>query len=447
MAKKIRAKLTLSQREDGMVVIEILTSSRLGPFENYNHRIQPPEEYLTKSGAFGMMAVMADGHSWRYLTVCAHALGAGNVVDRHFDLSVGSKERALIELMIEQPEIPVVWVNEGVQVLYPFPRQRASDWREALENTRGISAKAWGDEIEERIWQQSESWRPGVPRPRRYRPRTATAPDGPPLPFFARRSGAIPKTGAPEVAGVRLPAGARQPPRPAAYWASDEPVAQIATLAPYLASVFDQTGLWPLLWRLDEDPHNYMYGQADIDAIDAIDLTATLAERWEQRKSGLASTAPFAAFPGLAPAQSGPERVDVFPARAFERPARLLLVPCNRPADAVTALGGIDGDSDPPVVSAILRSWEQRAGAVLYEVEPGTVRLSIARPPGHVQDALRFAVELYALGSLHDPAPTDIHGIAEAILAGEQPASDPAAPAPARRDDRGVIRTNWDILC
>jgi hypothetical protein len=436
MTSKTRAKLTLGQREDGTVQVEILTSTPLGPFRGHD-RVYTPAEYLAWDSGFQFNASAADGEPWRCLKVRASAPVLNYaLVDRIFDLSEGSHERAMIAAMVGQKQIPVVWVNEDVEILHTPPDGMQSVWREALETTEGISAEAWRAEIEELLWRQSDSWRPG-PRPKRQRRHTARPPKGPPLPFFAKRSGAIPRAGAPELAGVTLPRGSRQPARPAAYWASDDPVENIEMLAPWLASIFDQTGLWPLLWRFDEDPQNYMFGHGDINIVDAIDLAELLEERWPQHAAaGVGEAEAFAGFPGLAAETPGSGPDDPFPTWAFDEPGRLLLVPCNRPADAITTLGGVAGDSDAPVISTALRSWEQRFGAVVYEVAPALVRLSVARPPQDLDQALKLAAEQHTITANTDSR--SLRQTAEELLAGQRPASLSA-------EQPSLTRDSWDL--
>jgi Domain of unknown function (DUF4253) len=76
--------------------------------------------------------------------------------------------------------------------------------------------------------------------------------------------------------------------------------------------------------------------------------------------------------------------------------ARLLAVPCNRPADALTAVGfgGIQLRSED--VSAILRSWEDRFGAVVTLLDPGRTVLSVEAPPRTFASALAVAAEHFA---------------------------------------------------
>jgi hypothetical protein len=78
-----------------------------------------------------------------------------------------------------------------------------------------------------------------------------------------------------------------------------------------------------------------MYGSGDLDAIDRVDIAAFLRERWEAVGGNPAATDPFTTLPGLADgatAPIGPADPFASPAADAEEPARLLLVPCNRPA-------------------------------------------------------------------------------------------------------------------
>jgi Domain of unknown function (DUF4253) len=237
-----------------------------------------------------------------------------------------------------------------------------------------------------------------------------------------------PACGHPQLERVTLPRGSRQPARPAAYWVSDEPVQNIEMLAPWLASVFAQTGLWPLLWRFEEDPENYMYGSGLIDEIDAVDLDAARAQEVPEAVRPLR-----AAVTHTAP---GDLSTNPFPAWAFEEPARLLLVPCNRPADAVTALGGVAGEAQPPLISAVLRCWEEHHAAILYEVGPGLIRLTVAKPPDDDEHALSVAIDARVIMNHHDPR--SVPDLAHEILT--------ATAGPKVYAERVALqRDNWDI--
>jgi Domain of unknown function (DUF4253) len=123
-----------------------------------------------------------------------------------------------------------------------------------------------------------------------------------------------------------------------------------------------------------------------------------LRESWSKILWPPGSTDPFVDFPGLAPAveQRSP-RSNPFSAAAESVDAWLLLVSCNRPADAIAMLGGLGGEVPAPVISAVLRSWEERFAANAYEVAPDLVKLFVAAPPATEEHALLVAAEHMAL--------------------------------------------------
>ena len=401
MASNVRAKLRFAEGRDGQVWAEILTSVPLGPVELPDHSLISPEEYLWEPHTFSLGASGLIREEMRYIDVVVQTPTAGSpVVKRQCDLSDGSHERTMLTRLVDQAEIPIRWVNEGIDITWvpsPYVHQAL---RDAVRNTRGVSKAAWREEQAERRWRNSESWRPG-PRPRPYMPRTATAP-APAIPFFAARSGNLPKAGPLEIAAVRLPAGKRQPSPPAAYWATNQPVSNLDMVAPRLAAAFPETGLWPLLWRFDDEPTSYLQGAGDLDAIDAADTSA------------IVGNAPIAAGSTF-----DSHNTTAFPAGALSAPCRLLLVPCNRPADAITQIGGIACETDPPVISATIRHWEERFGAVPYEVGPGLTRLHVNRPPADRPTATDLARQLnVATGT---PADLPDAAVADALLPGTQP--------------------------
>lgn len=140
------------------------------------------------------------------------------------------------------------------------------------------------------------------------------------------------------------------------------------------------------------------------------DVGALLAERWP---AGCVHhpdcLAPFGgAFPGLAPptpglalltaaeiVESAVEEADV--------PGDPLLgvVPVGRPADVPAAVGWSGTAEsprpwDPPALSAVLRSWEDRFGAVLVLVGRVSLELAVAAPPWERTECLAIAAEHYA---------------------------------------------------
>ena len=136
------------------------------------------------------------------------------------------------------------------------------------------------------------------------------------------------------------------------------------------------------------------------------DVAAALAERYP---GGCVfhpdCLAPFGhTFPGLAPptAASALLRPDEIVTAAVEE-AELLgeyllgLVPVARAADVPAALGWAGAQGwDAARVSAVLRSWEDRFGAVLVRMGRATLELAVAAPPWEWSECQAVAAEHYA---------------------------------------------------
>ncbi|HLB78679.1 MAG TPA: DUF4253 domain-containing protein, partial [Candidatus Dormibacteraeota bacterium] len=91
-----------------------------------------------------------------------------------------------------------------------------------------------------------------------------------------------------------------------------------------------------------------------------------------------------------------PEPTDDRPALASLTPRRIGLVAANRPADAITALGwlgAVNVHQDPVLMSAVLRSWEDRWAARVVEIGFDTLTLTVGIPPRARQTALALAAE------------------------------------------------------
>jgi hypothetical protein len=139
------------------------------------------------------------------------------------------------------------------------------------------------------------------------------------------------------------------------------------------------------------------------------DAAAVLAERYP---GGCVHhpncLAPFGgSFPGLAAATTGAplltrEEVVEAAVEEAELPSEVLLgmVPVTRPADVPVAVGwlGTSG-SWPDVVglSAVLRSWEDRFGAVLVRLGRATLDVAVAAPPWERSECEAIAAEHFAL--------------------------------------------------
>ncbi len=238
--------------------------------------------------------------------------------------------------------------------------------------------------------------------------------DGPPR---AARPGALPAAGPARIGRVRLPAG--RPvvvgprggdPLPPVLWTTDDVVEGATAAWAGLAELFPDTGLWPVLLRSLGDGSGRPWRGEDLcpvaeSAIDALDARTVLADAWDGwlvpvRNPWPAGTGPLApfgpAFPGLA-ATFPPRDGDPLMAEA-DGAGRLGLVSCRRPADAIALAGwtGTINRIEAAEVSAVLRSWEDRFGAVLVGLGFATVTLLVPRPPVSHDDALRVAAEVAA---------------------------------------------------
>lgn len=178
-----------------------------------------------------------------------------------------------------------------------------------------------------------------------------------------------------------------------------------------LAMQFPETGLWPLALHGLYDGSGRPWANGELSPvseadIDAIDLGAVLEDGWRGSlvpirnpwPPGTGPLAPFGSdFPGLAPLQHfyGEQPVVSGPGGR----AHLGLVSCRRPADAIALAGwtGAINRREAAEVSAVLRSWEDRFGAVLVGLGFATITLLVNRPPTTDDDALHVAAEVAAL--------------------------------------------------
>ncbi len=242
------------------------------------------------------------------------------------------------------------------------------------------------------------------------------------VPFFSTRAGTIPVDGSATVGGVLLPRGSRCP----HHWATDAPVPDAVGVAARLAAAFPQTGLWPVLWAVSgDDPDSYMDGMGNPQAAAHLDPEEVLRKTWNQYGAD-------GPFPGLAP---GPASADASlepfgtlaqALRNSDQPNTglvLLLVPCHRPADAISVLGpAMTEVMSDDALTAVLRSWEERFGAVLTIMGPGDLGVAVAPPRNHDQTRV-LAAEQFAFAPEDDlsygPYGPDLSGLARRLLADE----------------------------
>jgi hypothetical protein len=77
----------------------------------------------------------------------------------------------------------------------------------------------------------------------------------------------------------------------------------------------------------------------------------------------------------------------------------LILAPVNRPADVLSALGGFIGTEylSDAELTAVVRSWAERFGAIVTVMGPGSLDLAVGAPPRSPGQAFRLAQEYNAL--------------------------------------------------
>ena len=80
-----------------------------------------------------------------------------------------------------------------------------------------------------------------------------------------------------------------------------------------------------------------------------------------------------------------------------------MLVPVNRPADVLSVLGPqMTEVMSDDALSAVLRSWEGRFGAIVTTLGAGTLGLVAEAPPRSSDDARRLAAEQAAFAPEDD---------------------------------------------
>lgn len=429
--------------EDGTVVAEVRTAVPLRLVDDSGAKA-PRAHHFERDGGylhvFWGRAVGERREGWRFPDIDAIVdVGpAGAHVERMLNLG-DPIERELAQRLVTQDRVRFVWIHEGLEHTHQVADEMRGYWIEALELTEGMSAEQFAEEITERPWYGRKGG-----RPRLYRPRNVKAPKAQ-IPFFASASGQLPRDGAPELAGVQLPPGRglpEDPDVPPAFWASDENID--LALASRLAAAFPQTGLWPLIWTwAEEPPDNYLDGHGDVRKIARRDIDDIRTHAHRELPLSGEEIEPFDSWPPPPAATStAPPPQPFDPCSVLLDPPlrdccrQLLLIPCNRPADALSALDWRSDLFDSDQVGAILRSFEERFAAVpvaLHLID--VVCLAVARAPTTRQDAERLAAELTVL------APGDPASIAAkaAALLGQPP--DPHIPP-----ERVLTPRRWDLI-
>lgn len=205
-----------------------------------------------------------------------------------------------------------------------------------------------------------------------------------------------------------------------AMWVSDGPATARSWAG--LRQAHQHSGLWPLL--LDslhgDDRRPWDDGElrpADVSRPADFDPEELLADWWSQytgvgedddlsAQERTAVTAPYGRqWPGLAAAL--PARQDLG-AHADQCAADLLagnpglrlgLVATARPSDAIAVAGwtgAVNYTNDTAELSAVLRSWKKRCGAIVIGAGFAELYLSVAAPPATVDEAVNVAAEHFA---------------------------------------------------
>ena len=257
-----------------------------------------------------------------------------------------------------------------------------------------------------------------------------------------------------------LPSGRFEPRGDVEVWFSDELPDDLVELWSRLLESADVTGLYPFIcWR--DDPHQ----PEDLSEVDAIRLDAVLAADFaEYRRRRLPYWSnpaaadvlpdgvpddvreyiepwphdpgpPFESWPGLA--AGGPDTdagAGVSAAQAAQRAVeellgdepfvhtcQLALVPARRSAD-VPAIVGWAAEAPLPLLTALLRSWEERFGARVVSGFGGALTVSVARPPLDVPHAEQLALEhvLSTADNIVDDPPTPFPEYANGLVGRHQ---------------------------
>ncbi|NKQ55151.1 DUF4253 domain-containing protein [Amycolatopsis sp. K13G38] len=207
--------------------------------------------------------------------------------------------------------------------------------------------------------------------------------------------------------GLELPAGRWHGP----IWLSDEPLDEPGHYRDCIAA-YEQTGLWPVLVPRDErfaaNGEDWVDDRGRlapaVHKVDSVDVAETLARWWDPFccAGGQGCLRPFgSAFPGLA--KKSQLRVDPLAEAgntgsilARRGTYRLGLVATERPADVPAVLGWtgmIKSTDQVAALSSVLRSWEDRFGALLIVLGFDEMELAVAAPPRLQNRALVVAAE------------------------------------------------------
>lgn len=219
-------------------------------------------------------------------------------------------------------------------------------------------------------------------------------------------------------------------------WVSEEPQDAAGQLWAGLLEKRAETGLWPLLLlgvhvsqriremvpaelvrqRAHRPWHTGELEPAPIAGIADVDAGRVLARWWREVVTGTGEEAfdfggdelpkaPFREWPGLAPPVRAATDPDLAASRILRAPERLLeltgradppfigLVPAMDGATAIAACGWPSSAVDILEAAAVVRSWQDRFGVRACVLGIDKLVMTVAWPPGDLQEARRVAAE------------------------------------------------------
>jgi hypothetical protein len=316
-----------------------------------------------------------------------------------------------------------------------FPR----DWAHKVEGVdepkaRRVYADLIGEKLrkgyEVRPWPASLA----LPSGERVSETTEAAPLSVRGIYVSTVAGQLP-AGAARVANIDLPAGMllspedQDGPRGAGpvLWVTDQPVKDVVERWEALASVFPETGLWPLVVEPSHGIDRMHEVLMDIPRSTGADPFQLLRRWWhasvgEDDEEADEALLPFGrTFPGMAPRTPG-ERPASIDRHVRDLQGHLGLVAVDRPAkvlDAIGWMGPANYDLNPTEQSAILDTWEDRFDAYLVGLGFDTISLAVGRPPRDLASATAIAAEHFGfcpdnvwqgVGSIGEYAPLLVGG-------------------------------------
>lgn len=253
----------------------------------------------------------------------------------------------------------------------------------------------------------------------------------------------LPEDGEVRLGPVVLPAGRRHwavedPGGEPVAWVSQSRLADAGRVWRELSDLHAQTGLMPFLAADQVGPGEdfpTFCTPFDVAELQHLGAETVLSDMWphsypaDDREDGVrdapddvAWRLPFGReFPGLAPAEQARLSPDVLAATVDAwGDAHIGLAVADRPADVLPVIGWLATDAELPdalEIAAVLRSWEKRFGARLFQVGPGgELWLLVESPPRTLEAALALAAEHIVFSHESQNGARSVRELAPALL-------------------------------